>query len=151
VVASLRLIVIAAVTLSAGGCAVGNMGSMFGAKSGDGTQALALDESTGTAGLRGVAGRTGAAETDLVFARMAIIDVLSRGSKDVSAPWENPSSGARGTVTPIANAYMRDGGTCHDFLASYVLQGTEAWYQGEACRPHRGKWEVKSLRPWTRT
>jgi surface antigen len=149
--ASLRLIVMAALTLAAGGCAVsGHMGSMFGSKS-DGTQALALDESTGTAGLPRLAGRTGAAETDLVFARMAIVDVLSRGSKDVSAPWENPSSGARGTVTPIANAYARDGGTCHDFLASYVLQGNEAWYQGEACRPHRGKWEVKSLRPWTRT
>lgn len=149
--ASLRLIVIAALALSAGGCAVGNMGSMFGTKSSSGTQALALDESTGTTGLPRSAGRAGAAETDLVFARMAIVDVLSRGSKDVSAPWENPSSGARGTVTPIANAYARDGSTCHDFLASYVLQGTEAWYQGEACRPHRGRWEVKSLRPWTRT
>ena len=49
------------------------------------------------------------AETDLVFARMAIVDVLTRGSKEISAPWENPSSGARGTVTPIASAYNKDG------------------------------------------
>src|SRR5262245_46725167 len=92
-------------------------------------------------------------ETDLVFARMAIVEVLKRGSKEVSAPWENPSSGARGTVTPIANAYARDGATCHDFLASYVRRGSpESWMQGQACRAgKRDAWEVKSLRPWTRS
>lgn len=92
-------------------------------------------------------------ETDLVFARMAIVDVLKRGSKEVSAPWENPSSGARGTVTPIASAYARDGRTCHDFLASYVRRGSpEAWMQGQACRAgKRDAWEVTSLRPWTRS
>ena len=49
------------------------------------------------------------------------------------------------------NAYTRDGDTCHDFLASYVGQGAEAWYRGEACRAQKGKWEVKSLRPWARS
>jgi hypothetical protein len=92
-------------------------------------------------------------ETDLVFARMAIVEVLKRGSKEVSAPWENPSSGARGTVTPIANAYARDGATCHDFLASYIRRGSpESWMQGQACRAgKREAWEVRSLRPWTRS
>ena len=84
---------------------------------------------------------------------MAIVEVLKRGSKEVSAPWENPSSGARGTVTPIASAYARDGLTCHDFLASYVRRGSpESWLQGQACRANkREAWEVKSLRPWTRS
>ena len=73
-----------------------------------------------------------------MFARLAIVDVLKRGSKEISAPWENPSSGAHGTVTPIASAYDKDGGTCRDFLASYVRrQGSETWLQGEACRPGR--------------
>ena len=95
-------------------------------------------------------------ETDLVFARMAIVEVLQRGSKEVSAPWENPGSGARGTVTPIASAYARDGDTCHDFLASYIRrEGPERWLQGQACRTKsggkQGAWQVKSLRPWTRS
>ena len=91
-------------------------------------------------------------ETDLVFTRLAVVEVLKRGSKEVSAPWENPNSGARGTVTPIASAYDRDGATCRDFLASYVRrQGAETWLQGEACRAKKGAWEVKSLRPWTRS
>ncbi|MBV8792343.1 MAG: hypothetical protein JO237_09850, partial [Pseudolabrys sp.] len=59
-------------------------------------------------------------ERDLVFTRAAIHEALSRDAKDVSLPWENPESGARGTVTPIANAYNQDGSTCRDFLASYI-------------------------------
>jgi hypothetical protein len=128
--------------------------------------ALASEEVTGSAtdpALRASAavstsGMT--SETDLVFARMAIVEVLQRGGKEISAPWENPSSGARGTVTPIASAYARDGDTCHDFLASYVRRkGPEQWLQGQACRAKtgaktsgkHGAWEVKSLRPWTRS
>ena len=121
--------------------------------------ALASEEVTGStadadaAGLGRGRDRGLPSETDLVFARMAIVEVLKRGSKEVSAPWENPSSGARGTVTPIASAYARDGLTCHDFLASYVRRGSpESWLQGQACRANkRGAWEVKSLRPWTRS
>jgi hypothetical protein len=90
-------------------------------------------------------------EPDLVLAKAAVHDVLSRGDQDTSLPWENPRTGARGTVTPIASAYTQDGFTCRDFLASYVRGETESWLQGEACRAHRGKWEVKSLRPLNRT
>ena len=123
------------------------------------TTALASEEVTGatqTPTLRASAAAATSglpSDTDLVFARMAIVEVLKRNSKEVSAPWENPSSGARGTVTPIASAYARDGMTCHDFLASYVRRGSpESWLQGQACRANkREAWEVKSLRPWTRS
>jgi surface antigen len=91
-------------------------------------------------------------ESDLVFARAAASEVLGRGAKDASTAWENPQSGARGTVTPIASAYSQDGRTCRDFLASYVHGGSEAWLQGEACRSGRaGKWEVRKLMPWKRS
>src|SRR5262245_25333754 len=157
--ASLRLIAVVALTLAAGGCAVdGHFGSMLSGKNDEAraqAQALALDGDETTASASAPrSGKTSgvASENDLVFVRLAIVEVLGHGSKkDVSAPWENPSSGARGTVTPIASAYARDRNICHDFLASYVRQGAEAWYQGEACRPHKGKWEVKSLRAWTRS
>jgi surface antigen len=66
-------------------------------------------------------------------------------------PWENPQTGARGTVTPIAEAYDQDGVTCHDFLASYVRNGSESWLQGEACRQGKGRWEVRHMKPWRRT
>ena len=88
---------------------------------------------------------------DLVYARAAVSEVLRRGKKDASLPWENPRSGARGTVTPIASGYTQDGRTCRDFLASYVNGDAEAWLQGEACKQGKGSWEVRSLKPWKRS
>ena len=161
--ASLRLAAVLALAWSLGGCAVsGSLGSMFSKPSKDEARAYASEDMTGSAEAPRPtpvsASTTGLpAETDLVFARLAIVDVLTRGSKEISAPWENPSSGAHGTVTPIASAYDKDGGTCRDFLASYVRrQGPETWLQGEACRAKAGgkqgaSWEVKSLRPWSRS
>jgi surface antigen len=88
-------------------------------------------------------------EHDLMVARAAVSELLSKGSKDSSVPWENPRTGARGTITPLAAAYSQDGQTCRDFLASYVRDGTEAWLQGEACRAQQGRWEVRHLKPWS--
>jgi hypothetical protein len=88
------------------------------------------------------------AETDLAIARAAASEVLANGGKDTSMPWENPRTGARGTITPIASAYDQDGVTCRDFLASYVRDGSESWLQGEACRAQKGRWEVRTLKPW---
>lgn len=90
-------------------------------------------------------------EADLAFARLAAAEVLTRGGKDASVPWENPRSGARGTVTPIASAYTVEGSLCRDFLASYVTEAEEAWLHGEACRAGTGEWKVRRLKPWRRT
>ena len=88
---------------------------------------------------------------DLAYARAAASEVLKRNEKNASLPWENPNSGARGTVTPIASAYSQDGQTCRNFLASYVNGHAEAWLQGEACKEAKGAWEVRSLKPWKRS
>jgi surface antigen len=87
-------------------------------------------------------------EADLAFARNAASDVLTRGSKDFSQPWENPKTGARGSVTLIAAAYTADGRTCRDFLASYVNGRSESWLQGGACKSGHGQWEIHTLKPW---
>ena len=87
-------------------------------------------------------------ETDLAFARNAASDVLTKGDKDSSQPWENPETGARGSVTPLAQAYSQDGRTCRDFLASYVNGGSESWLQGAACQSSKGRWEIHTLKPW---
>src|SRR5262249_19573756 len=91
------------------------------------------------------------AETDLAIARASVSEVLIKGGKHSSVPWENPKTGARGTITPLASDYSQDGITCRDFLASYVKNGTESWLQGAACRAKHGKWEVRDLRPWNNT
>jgi hypothetical protein len=86
-------------------------------------------------------------EADLAYARAAAAEVLARGAKDISHPWENPHTGARGSVTPLTNAYSSNGFTCRDFLASYVKDKAETWLQGEACKFNKG-WEVRSMKPW---
>jgi 17 kDa outer membrane surface antigen len=86
-------------------------------------------------------------EADLAYARAAATEVVARGKKDASHPWENPHTGARGAVTPLTSAYSSNGITCRDFLASYVRDKAETWLQGEACKFNKG-WEVRSMKPW---
>jgi surface antigen len=91
------------------------------------------------------------ADGDIAAARTAVSEALGRSARDASVPWEDSSTGARGTVTPLSAAYSQDGTTCRDFLASYVRNGSESWLQGEACRGLQGRWEVRRMRPWRRT
>ena len=90
------------------------------------------------------------AESDTAL-RAAATELLARNEPNASLPWENPKTGARGTVTPIAGTYTQAGMTCRDFLASYVREDSQDWLQGEACRAQHGGWEVRSLKPWTRS
>jgi surface antigen len=103
-----------------------------------------------TTGLRQPQVATVPHDADLAAARMAMSEALGKNGRDASVPWEDPSTGARGTVTPLSNGYTQDGATCRDFLASYVRNGAEAWLQGEACRGVQGRWEVRQMRPWRR-
>jgi surface antigen len=94
------------------------------------------------------AGAPAPTDGDLAFARNAASDVLTKGDKDSSQPWENPETGARGSVTPLAQAYSSEGRTCRDFLASYVNGVAESWLQGAACKSGEGRWEIHTLKPW---
>jgi surface antigen len=84
---------------------------------------------------------------DLDVASAATTTLLDRRD---GGPWENPLTGARGTITPLAAVYRDNGIECRDFLASYVHERAEAWMQGEACRNRVGRWEVRTLKPWRR-
>jgi len=90
-------------------------------------------------------------EVDLAYARAVAAEVVARGGKDASVPWQNPSTGAGGNITPLATSYSEGGFPCRDFLASYVHGETQSWLQGSACRTGRGKWEVKTLKPLSRS
>jgi surface antigen len=119
--------------LSIGGCSY-KLDSMF---SRDG-------EKSETAGIPG-RGTAATADSDLAFAKAAAADALAR-TGDISVPWENPGTGARGTVTPLASSYTQDGFVCRDFLASYIRKDSESWLQGDGCRIHQGRWEVRHMR-----
>jgi surface antigen len=93
----------------------------------------------------------GLPEPDLAYARAAVSEVLTKGGKDVSQAWENPSTGAHGAVTPLTSAYADGGRTCRQFLVSYVQGKTQTWLQGDACKFAGGSWEMRSLKPWQRS
>jgi surface antigen len=130
----------AALTLALGGCSFSYQLDNLFAKADQGTGSLRLATPKPVA--------DPPSQRDLTLARAAASEVLSKGGTDVSMPWENPTTGARGTVTPLASAYSQDGSVCRDFLASYVKDGGEAWLHGAGCRVPTGKWQVRTLRPW---
>jgi surface antigen len=144
--------VVAGVAALSGGCSMSwQLGSLGKFKDKDKTETA---EVTGTVTPVAAYAHAGVVEADLALARAAATSVLERGTdasqKDVSQPWENPQTGARGMVTPLASAYTDGGFTCRDFLASHVQERVETWLQGEACRQAGGKWEVRSLKTWKR-
>lgn len=137
--------------LTAGGCSFSyQLGSMFEKSK----EPQASVETTGSVpeAKAGTTSHPQVSDRDMAYARAAASEVLRRGGNGASQPWENPETGARGTVTPVASAYSSDDGfTCQDFLASYVRAGSGSgagWMRGEACRIHKGNWEVRSLKPW---
>jgi surface antigen len=133
-----------ALALSLGGCSFSyQLDNLFGKKD-DGSLTGALQPAAPA--VKPVAELP--PEADLVIARAAASEVMSKGGKDASVSWENPQTGGRGTVTPIATARNEDGVTCHEFLASFEREGNSSWMQGDACRANKGKWEVRSLKPW---
>jgi surface antigen len=128
--------------LGTGGCSLSRPDAYARMNTADVTGSLAKQPGTAPA----------PTESDLAFARTAASDVLTKGDKDSSQPWENPETGARGSVTPLSQAYSaEDGRTCRDFLASYVNGRAESWLQGAACRAGHGRWEIHTIKPWTKS
>jgi surface antigen len=84
---------------------------------------------------------------DWTIAKSALRQALGREEAGASQPWENPTSGARGTITPVASIYEKDGFACRNFIVSHVHESQEKWYEGTACRMHRGQWDVTTTRP----
>ena len=125
--------------VSAGGCSLSRADSSFARMDdNDVTGSISVARSSAPVPTEG----------DLAFARNAASDVLTKGDKDSSQPWENPETGARGSVTPLAQVYSSEGRTCRDFLASYVNGSSESWLHGAACQSGQGQWEIHSLKPW---
>jgi surface antigen len=84
---------------------------------------------------------------DWSHATVALREALGNNEEGSSIPWQNAATGNRGTVTPVASAFVKDGFACRNFLASHVGNGRENWFEGTACRVHRGQWDIRSTRP----
>lgn len=109
----------------------------------------ASDEPTGSIPLHMASARDipmGMSAIDWPHAQAALREALARTDEGPSVPWDNPASGARGTVTPIASAFTKDGIPCRNFIASHVKDGIETWSEGLACRVSANTWDVKTVK-----
>jgi len=144
------LITLSLVAITLGGCSA-SLPSLFGD---DGKSAqVARSENvkpepnvTGSLALSNSA-KSKMSPLDWNIAKSALRETLGRGEAGASQPWENPTSGARGTVTPIASIYEKNGFACRNFIVSHVRESKESWFEGTACRVHRGQWDVTNTRP----
>jgi surface antigen len=131
------------VAVGAVGCSSIQLGSLMSKQDAGTTSSTSRANQIGPAHAAAVQ----VSNADLVYARDAAADVLSRGAKVNSVPWRNPQTGVGGNITLLAASHDHVGLPCRDFLASYVSGASQAWLQGSACRSARGGWQVKSLKP----
>lgn len=77
----------------------------------------------------------GIAPGDWTQAKLALDQALAARDGDVSVPWDNPETGARGTATPVGPTQAG----CRAFMISLVDGKTpDRWVQGEACKSRGG-------------
>jgi surface antigen len=65
-----------------------------------------------------------------------------------SVNWDNPLTHARGSFTPVGQAYPSDGKVCRAFLAEVGTKDSREQMQGTACRDKSADWALIDVRPW---
>ncbi len=105
------------------------------------------DEITGTLSMQHPAAGREMTNADWIVAMAALREALARKEDGASIPWQNPTTSSRGTVSPVSAAFVQDGFNCRNFMVSHFKSERENWYEGTACRTHRGQWDVQSTRP----
>jgi surface antigen len=116
------LLIVAVFGLS--GCAMStSLGPMF-----------AADDITGSITPRDGRFSPSMSDEDWRLAKAAIDTATAMPAPTASTTWDNPQSGLKGAVTPVAAPYAAQDRACRAFIATVVLKDRTDWYQGRACR-----------------
>ncbi|KAA5600360.1 RT0821/Lpp0805 family surface protein [Blastochloris sulfoviridis] len=106
------------------------------------------DDTTVTGSVKTPPALTPVPDMDWRAARGALSQAMSRTDAGASVMWDNPLTGARGSITPLSAAVASAAGkTCRTFLLSRVFGDNETWHQGEACLNGKHGWKVQAVRP----
>ena len=125
-----RAALLAAIALSAGGCA----------QVGLPTQAT---DPIATGSIQ-VSVTDGVDPSDWEAMRRTVAGIAPKDA-DLTRPWSNPQTGSYGSIT-VATAEQRNGGTCRPFSTTVSdLRGVRR-YSGEACQPAGGTWRLTGIR-----
>ena len=68
-----------------------------------------------------------------------------------SVKWDNPSSGAKGSFTPIGQAFPLEGKICRAFTAELLANQEEERLEGAACREKSEDWALTEIKTAKKT
>src|SRR3954452_3949247 len=132
---------VCAAALWLGGCAISTqLGPIFGSSEDSGA--------TGSITPRDKRFSSNMSDADWASARQALDTALKPENAAMPTAWENTSTGLKGTVAPVADAYRADAQTCHAFVASLVAGTDTHWYQAHPCRGDEASWNVVDSAGW---
>jgi hypothetical protein len=84
---------------------------------------------------------------DVRRATAALSTALDPQGSGASVNWDNPQSGAKGSFTPLGQAYPLDGKICRAFLADVSVGDGAERLQGAACREKTAEWALTEVKP----
>ena len=85
---------------------------------------------------------------DWIVAHAALASALDPQGIVATVPWENPLTGARGSMTPVGAVYEADGQTCRAFVAEIGGKAPARRLQGRGCLGADDQWAVSDLKPF---
>jgi len=71
-------------------------------------------------------------------------NALENETSGSTSSWNNPDSGAAGTVTPMRTYQREDGTYCREFEQTISVEGSSEQAYGTACRQPDGSWKIVS-------
>jgi surface antigen len=80
--------------------------------------------------------------TDKLYAAGAEVHALEYTPSGTVTSWQNPDSGASGTITPTRTYQTASGQYCREFQQQATVAGKTQQVYGTACRQPDGSWKL---------
>ncbi len=126
-----------------GGLAGAAGGGLLGAQFGHGSGQLAATAAGTLLGaLLGSEVGKSMDRTDKLYAGGAEVHALEYTPSGTVTSWQNPDSGASGTVTPTRTYETTNGQYCREFQQQATIAGKSQQVYGTACRQPDGSWKL---------
>ncbi|SLN29736.1 RT0821/Lpp0805 family surface protein [Oceanibacterium hippocampi] len=77
---------------------------------------------------------------DTAAMERAVNEALESRLSGQTVRWQNPATGASGTITPVRTYRARNGQWCREFTRNWVRPGGTDQLRGIACRQDDGRW-----------
>jgi surface antigen len=83
-------------------------------------------------------------DRDKEMAAKAAQQAFENNHAGTPSTWQNPDSGASGTITPTRTYQIEDGQYCREYTQEILVGGEKHQSHGTACRQPDGSWKVQN-------